>query len=387
MDAVYGFYKNTASIKINLKEYFEKYAKLVERKKFDEPKSLEKKDNSYVNYMGEDLNNEDFMLLSEYCSVNNLTVPGEVQKCIDPRSMRRKEVNEKTAIPEDVDLQTLLELKKKLQTKNQNGSIKYRSEILIQHNEVNSEGSFAEPGQDILVYIRVYNPFIHRSHSCSVEKLLKISVNSVIVMLGSQTLAQLRDKITCISDLSISTDISDSPKRNTTGPSAKEVYKSGFFYIEDTFYNDFRDSSNIDYSEVIRKWAETRNLGPFRTASMDSVRIDSLSVKFGFPWVYQHQGNCEHLIVFSDVSLINSDDALAVSAYPRIHRLRPKRTRYCMMCGIFSVRWITTDNDRLPHNPCLFCDTCFNSYNYVDGEKLGNFKAYAYPFDPDLVTD
>lgn len=38
---------------------------------------------------------------------------------------------------------------------------------------------------------------------------------------------------------------------------------------------------------------------------MEGTRIDSLSVKFGYPWVYQHQGSCEHILVFSDARLIN----------------------------------------------------------------------------------
>jgi hypothetical protein len=56
-----------------------------------------------------------------------------------------------------------------------------------------------------------------------------------------------------------------------------------------------------------------------------------------------------------------------------------------MTCGIYSVNWVTTSNNRLPHNPCLFCDSCFKSYNYIKGKKIGSFKAYPYPFDSDLL--
>jgi snRNA-activating protein complex subunit 3 len=78
------------------------------------------------------------------------------------------------------------------------------------------------------------------------------------------------------------------------------VYKSGFFFIENTFYIDFRDPNNKDNSKVIREWAEARKFGIYKTAKMEETRIDSLSLKFGFPWVYQHQGDCEHLISFSN---------------------------------------------------------------------------------------
>lgn len=61
-----------------------------------------------------------------------------------------------------------------------------------------------------------------------------------------------------------------------------------------------RDPSNNDYSDIIIKWAATKNLGPFKTARMEDVQINSLCARFGFPWVYVHQGHCEHLIVLSD---------------------------------------------------------------------------------------
>lgn len=150
-----------------------------------------------------------------------------------------------------------------------------------------------------------------------------LRLNNVIAVLGSQTLAHLRDKISCIADYSISKECSNNLE-NAIGPMAKvtysfkvfklnciynstyfllfkDVYRSGFFFIEDTFYNDTRHPTNIDYSKVIIDWAKRRpTLGPFKTAIMEDCRIDSLSVRFGFPWVYKHQGGCEHLIVFSD---------------------------------------------------------------------------------------
>lgn len=73
------------------------------------------------------------------------------------------------------------------------------------------------------------------------------------------------------------------------------------------------------------------------------------------------------------------------SSYPRIHRLRAGSTKYCMVCGVFAAGWITTNNERLPHDPCYFCDTCFYSFNYIDGKKIGNFKAYKVPFNTDVT--
>ncbi|KOC70587.1 snRNA-activating protein complex subunit 3 [Habropoda laboriosa] len=112
---------------------------------------------------------------------------------------------------------------------------------------------------------------------------------------------------------------------------------------------------------------------------MEECRIDSLNLRFGFPWVYKHQGGCEHLVVFSNARFVNCDDELVESAYPKIVRIRPTGTKFCMICGVYTADWITIEHERIPHNPCYFCHTCFMSYNYIDGRKIGNFDAYSYP--------
>lgn len=43
------------------------------------------------------------------------------------------------------------------------------------------------------------------------------------------------------------------------------------------------------------------------------------------------------------------------------------------------------EHERIPHNPCYFCDICFKSYNYINGKKVGEFKAYAYPQNIEAV--
>lgn len=92
-----------------------------------------------------------------------------------------------------------------------------------------------------------------------------------------------------------------------------------------------------------------------------------------------------HMSLFS--RLLSDDDERAISAYPRLSRIRSLAARYCMTCGVQASAWITLDNDRLPHNPCFFCDKCFKSYNYIDGKKIGNFKAFPYPEDDRITFD
>ncbi|KYM76910.1 snRNA-activating protein complex subunit 3, partial [Atta colombica] len=242
-----------------------------------------------------------------------------------------------------------------------------------------------KPYEEFLVYIRIYEPFKSQPRSLKYRTSIPVlKLKSVISILGSQTLYELRQKIMCQSDLSITKEISENSNQRPESM-AKDVYQSGFFYIEDTFYNDTSLLTNIDYSNIILEWAAVRDIGPFKVATMDAL-INSLYTKFGFPWVYQHQGCCEHLIVLTDARLVTVDDVLTSSAYPRIEKIRPVSGKNCIYCGIFNVHWIVTEHDRIPHDTSYFCNRCFISYNYVDGKKVGNFKAYSYPCIPQLMS-
>lgn len=378
MDDVYKLYNNNASSKVQIKEYFNNYSKLIISANCFMPMSEGK--NPVMTLMGVQLDEDEMTMLENYCSVDNLTVDGETPKLINNRKMRKNATFDPQE-PEDVDLKTIQNLKQRLKQETKRPNYKYQSELFINDDKKGSISGFRVlPGEDILVSVRIYQPFTQRARKAQKTEcgsLLRLS--NVTAILGSQTLAELRDKITCIADYTISKECSGNLD-NALGPMAKDVYKSGFFFIEDTFYNDTRCPTNVDYSKVIIDWAQRRpKLGPFRTAKMEECRIDSLDLRFGFPWVYKHQGGCEHLVVFSDARFINGDDELARSAYPKIVRLRPLSSKFCMICGAFAAYWITLEHERVPHNPCYFCDSCFKSYNYIDGKKVGSFDAYAYP--------
>lgn len=385
MDKVYEAYNLQASPKICLKDYFEEYGQLAEPYAcYDADKSAEEK---ILQLMDIELSQSRLQLIAHYCSIDNLKLP--VEDIYDEECKKGKCKDDKTLekIVHNTQLETIKALKAYDTVlvnnyKHHNGiKIKYEKSNLDNTSEVT-----VTPGSDFLVYVRIYEPFKYslRRRETYKQCLPLLRLKNIISIVGCQTLAELREKIMCISDLSISMEISENPNKLST-KMAKDVYKSGFFYIEDTFYNDTRDPNNINYSSVILKWAEARNIGPFKTAIMENTKIRSLCVRFGFPWVYQHQGCCEHLIVLSDARLVTKDDELAISSYPRIERIRPNKGKNCIMCGILNVRWITTEHDRIPHDTSYFCDRCFKSYNYIDGKKVGNFKAYRYPYIPELM--
>lgn len=51
------------------------------------------------------------------------------------------------------------------------------------------------------------------------------------------------------------------------------------------------------------EWAESHNFPPFSQAKMEDTRFVDLKVKVGFPYLYCHQGDCEHLVIITDIRL------------------------------------------------------------------------------------
>lgn len=52
------------------------------------------------------------------------------------------------------------------------------------------------------------------------------------------------------------------------------------------------------------EWAESHNFPPFSQAKMEDTRFVDLKVKVGFPYLYCHQGDCEHLVIITDIRLV-----------------------------------------------------------------------------------
>ncbi|GAA6104586.1 snRNA-activating protein complex subunit 3, partial [Tachysurus ichikawai] len=79
-------------------------------------------------------------------------------------------------------------------------------------------------------------------------------------------------------------------------------YKSAFFYFEGIFYNDMRFPECRDISKVTRDWAKSRREFPeFKRAKMEETTFNDLRVKVGYPYLYCHQGDCEHVLILTDV--------------------------------------------------------------------------------------
>lgn len=169
-------------------------------------------------------------------------------------------------------------------------------------------------------------------------------------------------------------------------PASEKAFDHGFFFINDTFYNDTRQLTH-DYSESIRLWADGQeNVGEFHVESMENVTFGQLEVRLGSPCVYQHHGNCEHVFTFSDLRLIAPGDSLKRKDYPQLDLISLPKTVSCMTCGDAANR-VVFDSTLHLHDPAYLCEACFDSFHYVNGKKVGTFRAYRYKENDDMAVD
>lgn len=204
--------------------------------------------------------------------------------------------------------------------------------------------------------------------------------DQVYEVISTLPLSALRDQIRCVADNRHNREVSGDPDSVTHGRDAGHVYKSGYFYINETFYNDMRCHQNLDYSETIIKWAsqQGRGIGPFKKSTVTETFAD-LTIQLGYPYLYVHQGNCEHLLVFSDIRLIKSVDSSNLLDYPKFIHSNRRPHINCIFCKVNVAKWFVKDNDQMPEDPSFLCERCFRMFCYdTTGQKKCDFKAYPF---------
>ncbi|KAJ2632931.1 hypothetical protein H4R22_000880 [Coemansia sp. RSA 1290] len=200
------------------------------------------------------------------------------------------------------------------------------------------------------------------------------------LVLGSQSLTVLRDAFYCLSDFLVSDH--DDQNENTKD----RKVSSSYFFIEKTFYNDMRSPSATDYSRVIMEWAndpdrqeKNPHLQGLQSRLMDGARFLDLSIRLRQPYIFMHQGDCEHVMMFTDLRLLGPQDDQNVEAYPKqIFRTRHMRHK-CRMCSAYPAQYVTKNDFHSGMSPCYFCEKCYTPFHFdTEGNKLLDHDVFPY---------
>ncbi|KAJ4982377.1 hypothetical protein NE237_033214 [Protea cynaroides] len=253
--------------------------------------------------------------------------------------------------------------------------------------------------------------FVTKVKSSSIQECVAVSYPEVILcveiyhslksgvktqeflVLERQTLTELRDSIYCPTDQVMQ--------------KAGQHDPSGYFLIEDVFYNDLRDPSSINYSKPIFDWLQnceeealekwecviaggsqqkkkallgkvpSPDFPHFVAVDMHKTHFYDLDFRFGVGYLYCHQGDCKHAIVIRDMRLIHPEDVQNQVAYPVLTFHWKNRLRKCSVCKIYLATKVTVDDRWAQENPCYFCKSCYYLLHYDEtGNLLYEFTVY-----------
>ncbi|XP_056265748.1 snRNA-activating protein complex subunit 3 [Pseudoliparis swirei] len=303
--------------------------------------------------------------LKSICSVDSLRCHPEDQQ------------PETDVVPPDPTLRTLVQRKRRQDHRAASKVQKNRHDLYADELERLTAGREPEavvdmvPEGEVILTINVYYPATY-------DKFSYARPHITLLMTGSHSLAELRDAICCVSDLQVCGEFSHTPDMAPEFIS-KDHYKSAFFFLEGVFYNDTRYPECQDISAIIIEWAKAHNFPSYSQAKMQDTRFVDMKVKVGFPYLYCHQGDCEHLVIITDIRLTHANDCLDKKLYPLLTNKFRVVTQKCAVCHLYIGRWVTTNDRFAPSDPCLFCDLCFRMLHYdTEGKKRGDFQAYPY---------
>uniref|UniRef100_A0A915PPF3 snRNA-activating protein complex subunit 3 n=1 Tax=Setaria digitata TaxID=48799 RepID=A0A915PPF3_9BILA len=175
-------------------------------------------------------------------------------------------------------------------------------------------------------------------------------------------------------------------------------YPSSFLFIHDTFYvaetyagsketllqiDNSKIEPHIDISEPIREWMKRKpkDFGPTQVKSLNQNKVKDLVCRLGYPYVYVHQGNCEHVFFFTDLRLMDVQD------YPIDFPQKLSDTsleNYCITCHKRIADWIV-ESESFPISPAHMCDDCYRSFHYILSYRRNiDSRAYVY-MDPSVL--
>lgn len=197
------------------------------------------------------------------------------------------------------------------------------------------------------------------------------------LVLDSQPLTALRDAIKgCVCDEADDVNWIGAQTKLPARPDGEINTPSGFFFIENTFYDDMRSKRAIRYSDTIVSWVNEKErylqpgLFPYRQENMENVLFSDLKIRLGAHYLYQHQGHCQHTIIFTEMRMRSENDLNDSTLYP-ISVFRQKLTLHkCSLCKEFSSRYIVFQDKHAPTSPAFYCAVCYELLHMNENGSL-----------------
>ncbi|EYC24739.1 hypothetical protein Y032_0013g2084 [Ancylostoma ceylanicum] len=236
-------------------------------------------------------------------------------------------------------------------------------------DENNIQRSFPD---DIVVEIAIFigYPRPLEKHEIRLGRLMKVLDRFLV--LGSNTLMDLKKVIDCTSDYQVLEDVSN--RSVTCDDLCKNRFPSSYFFIHDTFYIDLQTKGAKDITVDIRRWASERKIADMNMADMSATKIVDLTCRFGAPYLYNHVGACEHLVVITRACL--RDASHPDGPYPVPIYEGNFRRIACAGCKEETAEWVVWEHECMPSFTQFLCDPCYKEFNYdVFGKKMFDFKA------------
>jgi len=274
-------------------------------------------------------------------------------------------------------------------------------------------------------------------------------LNCEVLVHGDTRLTQLKDEIECLADYRRAAEnyglVNDLKKKksddedekkddgNTSNgkrankryigaKEANEANESGFFFIENVFYDDLRSKNSVSLSKNIvdasKKYfircpgmkledsddddededeeengkengasslQKKEKLKPsnFTSRDMRETTFSDLEIVPGKAYLYRHQGTCDHILRFRDVRMAHMDSETAkISSeyYPIVISEARTVRKQCMCCETHDATVTAYGDEMAVCSPFFWCDSCFDVAHPTEKEKRST-ETYPYFFE------
>ena len=270
------------------------------------------------------------------------------------------------------------------------------------------------------------------------------TLNCEVLVHGDNRLTQLKDEIECLADFhqaamnrGLVNDLKTKKKKKTKNENnkentakktnnkyigykeANEANESGFFFIENVFYDDSRSENSVSLSKNIVdmskkhfircpgmklddsdnendaeedegkgspvKQQKKKKLKPsnFTSRDMRETTFSDLEIVPGKAYLYRHQGACDHIVRFRDVRVAHMDTNIAKlssKCYPIVISEARRVRKSCMCCEIHDATITAYGDEMAMCSPFFWCDSCFDIAHPTEKEKEET-ETYPYFFE------